>query len=374
MAKAKERSVQPEGTGNAARKNTGVLPHDRMTPVSAGEPCGPDLEYDPEFVMLAGRVAARSEAQYGDFVGMPEPVNWSEIDRDCRRLMLRAKDIRLAVLFARCRTQLAGADGLAEALELLAAWLHAFADTIHPQLNVDDDADAALEIRMNALQALTDSEGLMSDVREIVLPRGTATRLQVRDVERAFAQPRPADALAPASVTRQLDDLRLQQPGRLTGFSRTQKALASIINWCRDHQEAWQPDFIVLERLIGRIAGEGVAATPSTSDGIPTDIEDEETGMDAVSQITGQPENERARVEAHVEPASASHSAPREGLGRHGALGGIREAREWFERNEPSSPVAVLLRQAERLVGKRYAEVASAIPADLLALWDSESL
>ena len=50
----------------------------------------------------------------------------------------------------------------------------------------------------------------------------------------------------------------------------------------------------------------------------------------------------------------------------------IREARDWLEQHEPSSPVAILLKQAERLVGKRFAEVAQAIPPDLLAKWDAE--
>ena len=38
--------------------------------------------------------------------------------------------------------------------------------------------------------------------------------------------------------------------------------------------------------------------------------------------------------------------------------------------HEPSSPVALLLQQAERLVGKRYAEVADALPPELLRAWD----
>jgi predicted component of type VI protein secretion system len=133
------------------------------------------------------QVAAKAEAQYGNFVGSPEPVNWSDVDRDCRRLMMRSKDIRLAVLFIRCRSRLAGAAGLAEGTGLLAVWLAAFPDEIHPQPGVDADRDAALEIRMNALQALTDPGGLLADAREIALVRSTATRLQVRDVERAFA-------------------------------------------------------------------------------------------------------------------------------------------------------------------------------------------
>lgn len=192
-------------------------PHDWLTPVSVDAPCGPDLEYDPEFVVLEAQVAARGDAQYGDFVGSPEPVNWSDVERDCRRLMMRSKDMRLAVLFTRCRTRMTGATGLAEGLQLLTAWLAAFPETIHPQLVVDDERDVALEIRMNALQALTDQSGLIADMREIALTRSSAVRLQVRDVERAFMHPRPNDALAPESVARQLEDLRVQKPMALTG-------------------------------------------------------------------------------------------------------------------------------------------------------------
>jgi len=49
----------------------------------------------------------------------------------------------------------------------------------------------------------------------------------------------------------------------------------------------------------------------------------------------------------------------------------IRSARMWFENHEPSSPVAVLLKQSERMAGQRFAQVADAIPLDLLRKWDS---
>ncbi|WP_233873903.1 type VI secretion system protein TssA [Paraburkholderia adhaesiva] len=360
----------------ATRTKAASVSHDWMTPVSTENPCGHDIEYDPEFVVLAARVAARAEAQYGDFVGMPEPVNWSEIDRDCRRLMLRAKDLRLAVLFTRCRTQLAGAEGMAEGLELLAAWMNAFPDAIHPQLSVDEERDAALEIRMNALQALTETDGLMSDVREIVLPRTSAARLQVRDVERAFAQPRPADALAPESVVRQLDDLRAQQPQGLAGFARAQLALSSVKAWCREHQEAWQPDVTVLERLLGRIAGDTQAAAHAAL----TQPEEKDASMHAVvhtdrqdeAGVEAAPASNDSPAQSRTQPGPVSVPVHTEGLGRQGALERMREARAWFEQHEPSSPVAMLLRQAERMVGRRYAEVVGAIPPELLAQWDGE--
>jgi type VI secretion system protein ImpA len=50
----------------------------------------------------------------------------------------------------------------------------------------------------------------------------------------------------------------------------------------------------------------------------------------------------------------------------------MRDARHWFEQHEPSSPIPVLLRRAEQFVGKPYVDVVKAIPADLLAQWESE--
>ena len=351
----KEKNQSESGAAAGAEKKPGQrgadpAQHDWMTPVEEGAPCGADIEYDPEFVVLSGRVAARMEEQYGDFVGMPEAVNWAEVDRDCRRLMMRSKDIRLATLFARCRTRQAGADGLAEGLELLYAWLYAFPANIHPQMNVDEDRQAALEIRMNALQVLTDPQGLLADVREIVLSRSVIARLQVRDVERAFAQPRPNDALTPESVTRQLDDIQSHSPAKLNGFVRAQAALASIVSWCKDQMGDCQPDFLVLSRLLDRIVGDRRSVVVTDDD-----MATEETGQ--------MPEQEGML---------ASEDGRQEIDNRYIAQQKIAQVREWFEKHEPSSPVAVLLRQAEYLVGKRYAEVYNVIPQDLLAKWENE--
>lgn len=347
----------------------GPAPHDWMAPVDAAAPCGSDLEYDPEFVVLSAKLAARTDAQYGDFVGTPEPVNWSDVDRDCRRLMMRSKDMRLAVLFTRCRTRLAGAAGLAEGTGLLAAWLAAFPDEIHPQPGVDVDRDAALEIRMNALQALTDTDGLLADVREIALTKSTATRLQVRDVERAFAHPRPSDALAPESVTRQLDDLRVQQSAQLASFDEALASVAALDTWSREHLGVYAPDLSALSRLLRHLTGGVVRADRANPEIAAADARIIDEDEDAVSDDS-LPASEVDM--AHPAAVATGRSAGTLPADRHAALALIREAREWFEQHEPSSPIPLLLRRAEQFVGKRYAEVVKAIPAELLAQWDSE--
>jgi type VI secretion system protein ImpA len=360
MSNIRKKSQQkPESRGNT---------HDWMAPVSAESPCGSDLEYDPEFVVLSASVAARASAQYGDFVGTPEPVNWSDVDRDCRRLMMRSKDVRLAVLFIRCRTRLAAAAGFAEGLGLLAGWLAAFPDLVHPQLGVDEDRAAALEIRMNALQSLTDTDGLISDLREIALTRSTQTRLQLRDVERAFAHPRPSDALTPDSVTRQLEELRMQRPSVLSGFDDALKSLTEIEDWCREHLSVYAPDLSALKRLLRHVA---VPHGSRQADEVPEDesdvLQNSEENAALAELPTASYENEASTISEPMTPRTGTKA-----VDRHAALNQIREARQWFEQHEPSSPIPVLLKRAEQFVGKRYAEVVKAIPADLLTQWEQE--
>ena len=379
---------------SAQRAKSGAAPikhathHDWLAPVSDAAPCGPDLEYDHDFVVLFASAAPKQDVQYGAFVGSPEPANWSDIERDCQRLMVRTKDVRVAVLYTRCRTRLAGAAGLAQGIELIAAWLRRFVDDVHPQLGADSERDAVLEMRMNALQALADPEGLLADVRDIVLTKSTMTRLQVRDVERAFAHPRPADALAPESVAQQLRDLYAQQAAVMASFGEASAHVEAIDAWCAEHLDAYRPNLSPLAgllRLLQHDAPNGAAAC----DGAPIVAQDDDGAEPAppVADGLSQPSlgSMRAQTPGHESPGheSPGHERPRlcdlppepprpsvAPVNRETALASIRSARRWFETNEPSSPIPVLLKRAEQFVGKRYAQVVQAIPAELLAKWE----
>ncbi|MBY4692973.1 type VI secretion system protein TssA [Burkholderia latens] len=252
---------------------------------------------------------------------------------------------------------------------MLAAWLQAFGEHIHPQSDTGNQRDAALDMRMNALQALADPDGLLADVREIVLAKSTLTRLQVRDVERAFAVPRPADALAPESVAQQLRDLRDRQPAAMSGFDDAIACLDAIDAWSARHLEAYRPD---LSPLIGLLAKLSV---PAEATGHEPD--EEPSGPVETVPPTEAPTKRNATetpAPANAEPASVFDAAPArptpEPVDREAALALIRMARIWFDTQEPSSPIPVLLNRAERFAGKRYAEIVKAIPHDLLVQWE----
>ncbi|WP_211473036.1 ImpA family type VI secretion system protein [Collimonas humicola] len=349
-----------------------------LTPLSDSEPCGPNLEYDPEYMLLMAKAAPRNDAQYGDFVDTPEGPNWADIERDCQRLLLRSRDITLLVLLLRSRTRSAQAAGLQEGLTRLVGFLEHYPEHIHPQLLIEGERDFAM--RANALSALADPEGLLSDIRDITLSKSSAIRLQVRDVERAFASPRHPDALSVEVVQRQLADLRHARNPALQDLSEASVLIGRLQLWCQSDLQDYVPDLAPLVRLLGLFASKSGMAMAKPVESPTPDAK--------VNKAVQEPRM------AEVKPSAPSQGSLRTYLnaisdqrkpsmtptdmsnhtinGRQAALQAIQEAREWFELVEPSSPVAILLRQAEKMVGKRFSEVAQSIPPDLLARWEQE--
>jgi type VI secretion system protein ImpA len=171
--------------------------------------------------------------------------------------------------------------------------------------------------------------------------------------------------LAPESVARQLEDLRAQQPAVLAGFEQAHEGIVAIEAWSREHLGLYAPDLSALTRLLRHVAGQD-GRRPVADTWVP--VEEPQPAEES------EPARESSLEDEVAAAASAMNvSQPRTMLSdRHAALDRIREARLWFEQNEPSSPIPVLLRRAEQFVGKRYAEVVKAIPAELLTQWAIE--
>ena len=303
-------------------------------PISAECPCGPDLEYDPEYLLLFTRAAPREEAQYGDFVSTPETINWAELERDARRLLMRSKDIRI--------------------LQLLAT--------------EDITAEEAAVARSNALAALLDHEGVMADIRGITLSNSVAMRLQVRDVERSLSASRPADALAPESVRQQLADLEARGALPLDAFRQAAETTERLQRHARETLNDQAPDFSRLTQLLTLLPG-AVQTTTQEIPSQPQAIQPESAAINNREPVQAEYVAPPANIAAEMTMKLSAE--PRQIRDRNDALERLRVIRRWFEHSEPSSPTIPLLRQAERLVGKRFSEVINEIPSELLEKWDA---
>ena len=347
---------------------------DFLVPLSEEAPCGPNLEYDPEYSVFFTKIANRSEVQYGDFVETPEPLNWSEIERECRRLLLRTKDIALLIVLARCRTRLKGAIGFLEGMSVLWSVIKTYPDEINPQLMIEGELDIA--VRANAMAMLIDSEGLLGDLRETVLSKNTGLRLQIRDVERAFAVPKHNDALAPESVLSQLQEMVFNDNPEVLAILKALPIVNELLDWSAENLKEFAPDFSPLRKLLKLFDHPDLHAfSQGTQEENETDdVESTQEDEDAI--VEQEYYADESLSENMAEQPVEGHKNKRQGfsqdsrLGRKQALDSVKQARLWFEQYEPSSPVIVLLKQAEKMVGKRFSDLVQVIPLDLLMTWD----
>ena len=323
-----------------------------LQPVDPAQPCGPNLDYDPAHLLLMARLSRRVDAQYAAFVDTPGARDWSGIAQDCESLLRRTRDISVLIGWCRARLALARAPGLKTALGSIRAVLERFPDDVHPQLHFDGVHEPT--VRANAIAALADPDGLLGEIGDFVVIAGSATRLTVRDIERALTKSRAPDAALPEVVAQQLQAARADWQGEaalhIRALGESAAHVRAIGAWSRTQLGGEAPSLARLLRLLAPF--EPLEPLEPVKDGSPS--------MEKAVKFpkTFLEKTQPARVQ--TDP-----------LARHDAAARIRTAREWFEMHEPSSPVAVLLKQAERMVGQRFIQVADAIPLDLMRQWDA---
>lgn len=343
-----------------------------LSQISEAFPCGTSIEYDPRYLQLQAKLSPQMDVQYGEFVSKPTGPNWVEIESECRELLSRSKDITVLVWFMRCRTQRAGAAGFTQAFELLVELLAKYPDDMHPQPLVDGTLDFG--IRANALAGLTDGEGILSDLRSIVISDNAIERVLVKDIERAFSNTNPSKEEV-KRVKAFLKDLIKQGDPNAMFLTRAQELLSRLQAFANNTMGEEAPQFNALERLLSPFTHEKLDANEKAR------VDDAQTSLSANAsspQNLQQSNNHQSEIPSQI--ASKSRDAFTAVTGNDtGILSERARAKEqinavmtWFRVNEPSSPVCILLARAQMLVGKSYMEIANVVPNDLLIKWAEE--
>src|SRR5512134_4006982 len=104
-----------------------------LSPLGGESPGGADLVYDPVFVEMEQAALGKPERQYGDKVYPAEPADWPAVHERVLALLPRTRDLRLAVMLARCQARLHGLGGYAQGLALVRGLLERHWDHVHPQ-------------------------------------------------------------------------------------------------------------------------------------------------------------------------------------------------------------------------------------------------
>mgnify|MGYP003574708658 FL=1 len=153
-----------------------------LQPVSAAEPSGKNTEYDPAYQELLGAAAGEPERRMGDSVVPRVEPDWNLAVSLAVDLLSRSKDLRIAIVLSNALLRTEGFTGLDRGLSLTLRLLTNFWDSIHPQLDPDDNDDPTA--RVNTLLNLCGLETFVNPVRAIPLITSRVFgAVSLRDIE-----------------------------------------------------------------------------------------------------------------------------------------------------------------------------------------------
>jgi type VI secretion system protein ImpA len=316
---------------------------DLAQPISEDLPCGEDLEYDLDFQKMETMMQSSAEQEFGDTVIAASGPDWKGVRELTGDLLGRTRDIRVLTYAALADLHLSGLGAFSESLEALNICLENFWGGIYPLLDIDDDNDATE--RFNNLQILNDHQlvcvGLENaplveirglggfSLRAIELAEGKGSPVgdevvhEVSLIQGAFGD---ADAEALTALAEGLD-------GSVTQLNRTAEL------WDQLAPEAAQLSFDGTLRVLNDIHQAISKYAPAAAAAVFEEGEDDGESVKAP-------------------PASGA-------INDHAdVVRMLDKICEYYSVNEPSSPIPLLLRRAQRLVSKSFFEILEDVAPD----------
>jgi type VI secretion system protein ImpA len=320
-----------------------------LSPIQEGAPCGPNLEYDPDFVLLESLVEGRPEQQYGDAVIPAEEPDWLQAERQAKQLLLRSKDLRVANHYLRALIHTHGLAGLSSGLELFAGLVQAYWNGLHPALEVDGEIDPLA--RFFSISALATPLGFMRDARDCVLLKHQNTSLSLRDIEQVGSNNRTESGLTRDQVLQILKQGLLADSSLLQHLERCSLALHDIEAKGKEAlAESDAPDLSPVRQLIEstlRFCRQGIEPAPQAE---TPEILDSETGAALTST-----------------PASPSASASLGAIkSRQDVERAIELICQYFKQHEPTNPAPLLLTRAMRVMSMSFMDIMRDMAPDAL--------
>lgn len=313
-----------------------------IEPLDGDSPTGSDLEYDPQFLALERAAAPRAERAIGDSVKAAEEPDWDEVASLATGLLERSRDLRVAAHLAAAWMRTGGMAGWAAGLGLIRGLLENHWDGVHPQLDAEDDNDPTA--RVNAVATIANPLGLLGYFRST-----------------PFVQ-------SPRLGRFSLRDLRIANGSlKVDAGEETLPSLTEIEACCLDcPEEQLTETFAALTRILDdakaidqlfndRIGTAGPELKPLLSDSY-------ELKKFVESQVARRNPAAVGEAEGEADSGEPSAAGPRASVpGRietpQDVLRRLDEICDYYARCEPSSPVPLLLRRAQRLVGKNFLDL-----------------
>lgn len=318
-----------------------------LEPLDIDAPCGPNLEYDADFLTLESLAAPRPERAIGDTVKQAEEPDWRDVARQAEQVAERTRDLRVAIHLGNARLKTSGLTAWTASLGVVAGLLERYWDDVHPRLEDGDPVE-----RINALAALAAVDGTVGHLRGTALLRAERIGMfSLRDLRVLNGTSRASESTPDTPpVGQDIIDAVIQHV-EVDELLATEQAVADALS----HVQA-----------IGHVFEERTPGMGPDLDALERDLRELNTFLraqvairapEALAVIDGGDEGDG--IGAGAEAAAVTSRGPVRNT--DDVLRMLDEICAWYARNEPSSPVPPLLRRASRLVGLSFSELLRAL-------------
>jgi len=312
-------------------------------------PSGEDMEYDADFINLEIAATPKEEQVMGNEVLAAEEPDYPEVKKAAVKVLEKSHDLRAAVFYANAAIRTEGIAGFEGALAYIRGVVETYWETLHPQLDPDDDNDPTM--RVSTIKNLMDNDTVMRGLRLAPLTDSrTMGRFSLRDIHIASGEiPPPKGEDKPPDATAISPSFQDTDPARFV-------ALREAVAKCREHVKAigakfdaevgsLGPDFVPLERVLYDI-------NKALDQYMPADEEEEEAvPSDDGAGVPGEEgEADEGDGAAVARPAAAAVKGVGSIATRRDVQKAIEKICDYYKKNEPSSPVPAILMRAHRLV------------------------
>jgi type VI secretion system protein ImpA len=333
-----------------------------LAPISAEFPSGPDLKFDPLFLSIEDALRTEPEQQFGETIVPAGEPDWSQVRTRAVDLLSRSKDLRAAVYLVQALVHDDGLRGLAQGLALIRGLLEGFWDTLHPQLDPDDDLDPTA--RVNTLASLCDPESVLHAVRSSpMLKLPGLGGVALRDLQIARGEiPAPPDAETVLKLDSIDAAVRDVDPPALDD------AANCVAEAFRDTASIEQ----YLMEKVGVTHAISLAALSETLAEIDSFFQSHLSARQSQLGAHGLDGSDHSAVEAANSGGVDVPSRQKQRLaGEVTCPEDVTKALDkiiaYYAASEPSSPVPLLLKRAQRLVSQDFMEILRDIAPDALA-------
>ena len=324
-----------------------------LKPVSAEEPCGPDLAYDPAFQQLETLVRGKPETQFS----AAEDPDWKEVRDLASDFHGKSKHLTAAVILTLSLLKTEGFAGFRNGLAIVQGLLEQYWDTVYPRLDPDDNNDPTE--RLNILANLVshgDPYRLIPRLQETVICQSPSLgRVKLNDIIIA-KQPPPTEEGKPAPLT----EAQIQatfKDSNVDGLKAVHDAVVQSLETLK-----------AMDALLSEKVGAGRGTNFDELNKSLKQIQSSIAPFIGVAPVEGG-EGEIGQGVAGAPGAAGARavSVPGAISSREDVVQTLERICQFYQQTEPSSPVPYILRRAQRIAKMNYMEIVNELTPDAMS-------